>query len=288
MSPQGVLVLGAGGMLGQALVGEAQRRSLPVAGVTRQQVDLVDTGSVETALDEIGPEVVVNGAAFTQVDQCEEEEERATEINGYAVGRAAAACAARGVRFLQVSTDYVFDGSATEPYRESHPTAPLQAYGRGKLVGEESTRTAGGAVVRTSWLFGPGGPNFVQTMLKLAGDRTVLDVVDDQVGCPTYTPFLAQGLLDLAWSDLWDLPSSERVVHYSNPEPVSWNGFARAIFDEAKLTMEVRPVPTSTFPRPAERPRYSVLSTERTEALIGGALPPWRQGLRSYLAEGTP
>ncbi len=270
-------------MLGRAVARSARKRGTLLAAPGRNELDVADTAALRSYLAAERPDLVVNCAAFTQVDACEEQEELATEINGHAPGRAAAAADAVGARFLQVSTDYVFDGGATSPYSEEHPTSPLQAYGRGKLVGEESVlRATGGFVVRTSWLFGPEGPNFVDTMLRLAEDRDTLQVVDDQVGCPTYTPNLAEELLDLA-DATEGRGDDERRYHVGHPEPVTWNGFARAIFEAAGLERRVERVPTSAFPRPATRPSYSVLSTTRTQQILGRELEPWREGLVDYL-----
>lgn len=282
--PARVLVLGGRGMLGRAVAHAARRRGTLVGAPGRDEVDLAHTDAVEGALARLEPDLVINCAAFTQVDACEEQEALATEINGDAAGRAAAAAARRGARFLQVSTDYVFDGRSAAPYDTEHPTAPIQAYGRSKLRGEETVlESETSLVARTSWLFGPEGPNFVDTMLRLAGERDVLQVVDDQIGCPTYTPHLADDLLDLAQCATWGRDAPRRY-HVSHPEPVSWNGFARAIFEEAGVRIEVQRVPTEAFPRPAPRPRYSVLDTSRTEEALGRSLRPWREGLRDYLS----
>ena len=169
------------------------------------------------------------------------------------------------------------------PYDEAHPTAPIQAYGRSKLVGEKLVANAGGLVVRTSWLFGPGGPNFADTMLKLAAGRDLLQVVDDQRGCPTYTPFLAAALLDLAADPPWARLGPSRVTHYSNPDPVTWFGFAGAIFEAAGTQVKVEPVTTAAFPRPAARPAYSVLSLDGVTRLLGRPVEGWREGLADYL-----
>jgi dTDP-4-dehydrorhamnose reductase len=218
------------------------------------------------------------------VDACEGEgRERAFDINGAAVGHVAAAAERAGARLLHVSTDYVFDGTAREPYREDSPTAPLSVYGQSKLDGERRALTHPRAlVVRTSWLFGPGGPNFAATMVRLIDSgKLPLRVVADQEGCPTYTPFLAQALLDLA-----PLPATG-VVHYRNREPVSWYAFASEI---ARLwrgpagNVAVVPVTTAEFPRPAPRPAYSVLDVTHFETLAGRRVEPWEWGLVEYLA----
>ena len=223
---------------------------------------------------------MVNCAAFTKVDLCEEERERAFAVNGRAVGNVVEAAGRVAARLLHVSTDYVFDGTAAEPYREDAPTAPLSVYGASKLDGERRALAAPRAlVVRSSWLFGPGGPNFVATIAGRSrqGERR-LRVVDDQVGCPTYTPFLARALMDLA-----PLPEAG-VLHYRNREPVSWHGFAEEIARLLDSRVEVAPVPTSELPRPAARPAYSVLDVNRFETIAGRRVEPWGWGLAEYLA----
>ena len=284
MGSAGVMVLGAGGMLGSAVVAAGASRERRVVGLTRSDLDITDSESLRRRVAEERPGVVVNCAAYTQVDACEEHEDEATEVNGHAAGRAAAICDAAQARFVHVSTDYVFDGAATRPYEVEHPTAPIQAYGRSKLVGEQAVLGAAETlVVRTSWLFGAGGPNFVDTMLRLAGERPALQVVADQIGCPTYTPFLAEALLDLAEDECWLGLRHGRVAHYANPEPVSWHAFAEAIMAAAGLSVVVEAVGSDALQRPARRPAYSVLSTTATAAVLGRPVRPWRDGLARYL-----
>jgi dTDP-4-dehydrorhamnose reductase len=181
---------------------------------------------------------------------------------------------------VHVSTDYVFDGEGQRPYTENDAVAPRAVYGASKLEGErEAAADPRALVVRTSWLFGPGGPNFVTTMLRLIeGGQTPLRVVDDQVGAPTYTPFLARALWDLA------AQNARGVIHYCNRDAASWCGFARAIVASTRPETEVVPVTTDEFPRPAPRPRYSVLDTGRVERLLGRPVEPWLAGLSDYLA----
>jgi dTDP-4-dehydrorhamnose reductase len=228
---------------------------------------------------EFRPELVVNCAGFTQVDRCESEPGRAMAVNGDGVRNVLAAAGAVGARAVHVSTDYVFDGEGREPYREDAALAPRSAYGASKAAGERHARAAEGAlVVRTSWLFGPGGPNFVATMLSLVeAGRLPLRVVDDQVGCPTYAPYLAAAILDLA------ARGAAGVVHYCNRDAVSWCGFAREIVRLAAPAAEVVAVSTAEFPRPARRPSYSVLDVGRCEAILGRRVEPWLLGLAEYL-----
>jgi dTDP-4-dehydrorhamnose reductase len=233
--------------------------------LTRAQLDVTDRDAVREA---IGPEdVVINCAAWTDVDGAEEHEEEALRINRDGARNVAEAA---GV-VVYVSTDYVFDGTKREPYLPSDPVNPLGAYGRTKLAGERATAEANPRhhIVRTSWLFGPGGPNFVETMLRLAGERDALRVVDDQVGRPTYTGHLAGALLELAGREDYG------IHHRAGGGQCSWFEFAREIVARAGLDCEVQPCTTEEFPRPAPRPAYSVLA--------GDELPAWQDGLEAYM-----
>jgi dTDP-4-dehydrorhamnose reductase len=234
-------------------------------------------------MDSFGPDLVVNCAAFTKVDACEgEARELAFAVNGAAVGNIAEAAEVAGARLIHVSTDYVFDGKGNAPYREDDPTDPLSVYGQSKLEGERrALQHPHALVVRTSWLFGPEGPNFVATMVNLIEQgRLPLRVVSDQEGCPTYTPFLARAILDLA-----PLPI-DGIVHYRNREPVTWYDFAReiaALWAPPARQVEVLPVTTAEFPRPAPRPAYSVLDVQRFEETAGRRVESWVWGLAAYL-----
>ncbi len=285
------LVFGGTGMLGRAAVAEGRRRGYPVLGLSHRQADLTDPGRLLAWAREFRPEAVLNCAAFTVVDECESDPAKATAVNGEGVGHAAAAAAAADAVLVHVSSDYVFDGAGSAPYGEAAATAPISAYGRSKLAGEEQALAyERSVVVRTSWLFGPGGANFVTTMLRLIANGTdPLRVVDDQVGAPTYTPYLARALWDLAeraHAPAGASPGEERatgLVHYRNREPVSWYGFAREIARSWAPGVGVVPVTTDEFPRPARRPAYSVLAVDRVERLRGRVVEPWAAGLASYL-----
>jgi dTDP-4-dehydrorhamnose reductase len=278
------LVFGGTGMLGQAVVAEARSRGWAALGLSRAQADIADAGGLLGWADSFRPELVVNCAAFTKVDACETERTQAFVINGEAVAHVAAAAARAGAALVHVSTDYVFDGmprAPREPYREDAPTGPLSVYGRSKLAGEAHALADGrGLVVRTSWLFGPGGPNFVATMVGLIeAGRVPLRVVRDQEGCPTYAPFLARALLDLAQRGVTG------VVHYRNREPVSWYAFAAEIARLWSGAVDVVPIATAEFPRPAPRPAYSVLDVTRFERSAGRPVEPWEWGLIETLAD---
>lgn len=270
-------------MLGRAVVAEGRRRRFPVLALSRAQADVTDPVRLAYWVAAFRPEQIVNCAAFTKVDLCEERREEAFAVNDAGAGHVAAAAAAAGARLVYVSTDYVFDGEGQEPYPEGAATAPRSVYGASKLAGEERSLAYEQAlVVRTSWLFGPGGPNFVRTILSLiARGQRPLRVVEDQVGCPTYTPFLAAALWDLVTLD--GPRPAEGLLHYRNREPVSWYGFAQEIARLTDGSVEVEPVTTNEFPRPAPRPAYSVLDVSRCEELLGRRVEPWGWGLAEYL-----
>jgi dTDP-4-dehydrorhamnose reductase len=282
-----VLITGAGGMLGQDVRKLADLAGHEVVALDRAALDVTDAAAVDAALAEHRPDTAINCAAWTDVDGAESDEAGALALNGDAAGNVAAAAAAVGAVVVLPSTDYVFDGrgipaargSGPRPYVESDPTGPLSAYGRTKLAGERVTAAANARhfVVRTSWLFGVGGGNFVETMLGLA-DRGELRVVDDQVGSPTYTPHLADGLLRLAQT------TDYGIHHMAGSGHCSWYELARATFAGAGVEIDVAPVTTAEFPRPAPRPAWSVLGSERPRPI---ELPDWRDGLRSYLSDSS-
>lgn len=276
------LVFGGTGMLGRAVVREGRRRGWAILALSREEADVRDAAVLRRAAAAFRPAAILNCAAWTRVDECEGDTDRAFAVNGEAVGHAAAAAGAVGAQLLQVSTDYVFDGRATEPYSEAAPDSqlvPLSVYGKSKLLGEQRARAyAASLVVRTSWLFGPGGPNFARTIVDLLDSgRSPLRVVGDQRGCPTYTPFLAAALLDLAARRV------RGVIHYRNREAVSWHGFASEIARQWGSAAEIREVTTAEFPRPAPRPAWSVLDVARCERALGRRVEPWIWGLAEYL-----
>lgn len=266
-------------MLGRAVVAEGRRRGHPVLGPARGQGDVTDRRRVLAVARSFRPELIVNCAAFTRVDECEKRREHAMAVNGEAVAHLAEAAADSGAALVQVSTDYVFDGAADRPYPETAEPAPRSVYGESKLLGEERALAwERGLVVRTSWLFGPGGGNFVATILRLLAEGVdPLRVVVDQVGCPTYTGALARAL--------WELAPLGRsgVLHYRDREATSWHGFAEEIVRLVRPDREVVPISTAEMPRPAPRPAYSVLDVTRTERILGRPVEPWQAGLADYL-----
>lgn len=279
------LITGAGGMVGTDLREALADRGEEVAALTRSDLDITDSRLVNAAIAEHAPRIVVNCAAYTTVDRAEEEPEAANAINGSAVELLASACNAADALLVHISSDFVFDGTSTRPYEVTDRTAPLSAYGRSKLLGElAATHARKHLVVRTSWLFGKNGPSFVAAIRnQIAKGTNPLRVVADQRGRPTYTPHLADALIRLAAlahrSDV-----ARGIVHYADEEECSWFDFARAIVEESGADVSVNAVTTDEFPRPAKRPAYSVLSTERYERLTGVRPAEWREGLREYLS----
>lgn len=275
-------VFGSGGIVGRAMVAEARRRGWPARGVTRADADLRDREAVAAAIVAFAPELIVNCAAFTQVDRCESEAELAFAVNGAAVGVVAGLAERAGARFIHLSTDYVFDGEGREPYPEEHPTAPRSVYGASKLEGERlALEREDALVVRTSWIFGAGGPNFVDTIAgKLRAGERRLRVVADQLGAPTYAPFLASALADLGEC------GARGLIHYQNRPPATWHDLAVAIGRALAPAggIEIEPVTTAEFPRPARRPAYSVLAVERFERATGRNVESWIEGLERHLA----
>ncbi len=284
------LVTGAGGMLGRdvcAVLAEAGETE--VAAASRADLDLRDHEALAAAVGR--RDIVINTAAWTDVDGAETGEADATAVNGDAVADLARLCAATGAYLFQPSTDYVFAGDATSPYPEDAPTAPLNAYGRGKLVGEEAVLAElpeRGYVVRTAWLYGAHGGNFVATVLRLAAARETVEVVADQEGQPTWSYALAARLVALAGRAVaGQAPAG--VYHGTATGQTTWYGLARAVFEEAGLDPErVRPTTTDRFPRPAARPRYSVLGHDRWKLAGLPALPDWRQMLSTALPHFDP
>jgi dTDP-4-dehydrorhamnose reductase len=273
------LVAGSGGMLGQDLCAAlAEAGEADVVPATRAALDITDAAAVKEAV--AGVDVVLNAAAWTDVDGAEAAEDAATAVNGHGARLLAAAA---GPRLFHLSTDYVFDGAATVPYPEDAAPAPLNAYGRGKLTGEQAVLAAGGFVVRTAWLYGAHGANFVRTMLRLAGERDTVDVVADQEGPPTWSYALAGQVVALAGAAAAGR-AAPGVYHGTAGGQTSWYGLARAVFAEAGLDpARVRPTTSAHFPRPARRPTYSVLGRDRWSGTGIAPLPDWRTMLSTAM-----
>lgn len=289
-----ILLTGGTGQVGWELA----RALAPLAEVWapgRAVLDLADAESVRRGFRDAAPALVVNAGAHTAVDRAEGEPELARALNAVAPAVLAEEAARAGVPLVHISTDYVFDGSKGAPYTEDDPPAPLGVYGRTKREGEEAVRAAGGAhlVLRTGWVYGTRGHNFMRTMLRLARERDELRVVSDQVGAPTWSRLLAEGtaaiLASLRVGRAWEIPREARgIYHLTAGGETSWHGFAEAILAAdpdrgAQRARCVIPVTTEEYPTPAPRPRYSVLATERAEREFGVALPHWTEQLRLCL-----
>ncbi|MFA5902262.1 MAG: dTDP-4-dehydrorhamnose reductase [Hyphomicrobium sp.] len=223
-----VLVVGEQGQLAQSLIRAARRKSLPLTAIGRPRLDLLDRASIDRAIDDVRPSIVINAAAYTAVDKAESEPDAAFAINAEAVGHLGAACARRGIGIFHISTDYVFDGSKGEAYLESDPASPLGVYGRSKFAGEEQLRKATDrhAIVRTAWLYSPYGSNFLKTMLRLGAERQELSIVSDQYGNPTYAPHFADALLELARRAQGDRFEAWGTYHLAGSGEASWYEFA--------------------------------------------------------------
>lgn len=270
-----ILVVGAKGMLGQDLM-----RSLAgdVRGVDIDEIDITLLESVRRVLLTLRPAVVINAAAYTDVDGCETNRELAMQVNGEGVAHLALTCREIGAKLVQVSTDYVFDGSKNAPWLEDDPMNPLSVYGESKLAGELNARLAPEyLIVRTQWLYGLGGKNFVETMLRLAGEKKELTVVDDQTGSPTWTVDLALAIRALVGK------GCSGTYHAANAGSCTWNEFARAIFADAGVDVTVKPMSTAELCRPANRPLYSVLDCGKLVQDTGFVPETWREALGNYL-----
>jgi dTDP-4-dehydrorhamnose reductase len=271
-----LLVTGAAGMLGTDVVAAAAAGH-DVVALARADLDITDSEAVRLAVRDVQPDAVINCAAWTDVDGAEAHEAQATLINGDGAAHVAAAAAEVGAHVVHVSTDYVFRGDAAAPYREDAATGPIGAYGRSKLAGEHAVADAAPsshAIVRTAWVFGPHGKNFVDTMLRLGAERDELTVVDDQLGCPTYTGHLASALVAVAAARV------HGVLHVAGGGQCTWWDLAVATFERAGLSVKVNRGSSADLGRPAPRPAYSVLGSTRSDA---PALPAWQEGLAAHL-----
>jgi len=270
-----IVVAGARGMLGRDLMelfgGEAR-------AVCHDEMEITDPASVAGVLTGLKPRVVINAVAYTDVDGCETNAERAFAVNGAGVRNLALATREVGARLVQVSTDYVFDGSKGSPWNEDDPVNPLSVYGRSKLQGEENARlNPDHLIVRTQWLYGLHGKNFVETMLRLGAERDELAVVHDQVGSPTWTVDLCLAIKALLAVDL------RGTYHAADSGSCSWRDFAEAVFRESGMSTVVKPITTMDLGRPAPRPLYSVLDCSKLARDTGFAPRGWREALKQYL-----
>jgi dTDP-4-dehydrorhamnose reductase len=274
-----LLVTGAAGMLGRRVVADAAARGWEAVGIDLAEADLTDLAQAQQVIGDASPDAVVHCAAWTDVDGAEAKEDAALVVNEDLSRNVAKAAAGAGARVVAVSTDYVFDGTLTgRPYLESDPTAPLGAYGRTKLLAEQAVAAEqpDHAIARTAWLFGHPGKSFPDTMLRLGSERDEVAVVTDQTGSPTWTGHLSPALLDLAASDITG------VVHTTGGGQCTWHELTVELFRQASVSCVVQKTTSAEFVRPAPRPAWSVLATERDGA---PTLPPWQEGVAGYLME---
>jgi len=281
-----VMIFGAGGMLGRACAAELQRRGRPHDALRHADLDIGDEAALRRTLAAVRPSLIINTAAFTRVDDCEQQRDHALRINGHAPGVMADVAASLGATLVHISSDYIFGGEGTRPYREEDPPAPddrLSAYGLSKLEGDRRVMAAGGRhlILRTSWVFGPGGANFVDTILQAATTRPQLKVVNDQRGRPTFAPDLCAALFALLDR------RATGVVNVANSAECTWYEFAVEILRQAGIGTPVAPCTTAEYPRPAKRPAYSVLDLDRFAELTGRPLRPWPEALAAHLAIRT-
>jgi dTDP-4-dehydrorhamnose reductase len=271
-------------MLGRDVLRAGERAGHELIPIDLPELDITDGDAVSTFFEQERPEASINCAAWTDVDGAESKEDLARAVNAEGAGNLARAAAQIGTPLMHISTDYVFDGTAprdgagrARPYVESDPTGPRSVYGQTKLEGEREVLAASPrhTVVRTAWLYGIDGPNFVATMLRLAGERDAVQVVDDQTGSPTWSGHLAPAVLGLLERGV------DGLVHLTGSGRVSWNGFAKEIFRQAEVDCVLEPASSEQMARPAPRPAWSALETERDDVL---PMPPWQDGLAGYLA----
>jgi dTDP-4-dehydrorhamnose reductase len=278
-----VVILGGTGMLGSDLVASAPR-GVSIVAPDPEDVDITVRSRVAATLDDAGPDWVINAAAYTAVDLAESQTELATAVNGAAPGLLGQECARRRISVAHFGTDYVFPGTASTPYRESDPVAPVNAYGLSKLEGERALLSSGAhaLILRTQWLFGLAGKSFPRTMWERASAAKPTRVVNDQYGRPTYTKDLAVAT--------WELIAlrASGILHVTNGgDPVTWFDVAQRVFARAGSESMLAPCGSADYPTPAKRPTYSALNTERVESVLHRVLPPWRDALDRFLDELT-
>ena len=276
-----LLVFGKSGQVATEL-----RRQANVVALSRADADLTDPAACAAIIAKTNADAIINAAAYTGVDAAEADEATAHTVNAEAPGTMAEAAAKRDLPFLHISTDYVFDGSGTEPWAVDAPTAPLGTYGRTKRAGEKAVRNAGGrhAILRTSWVFSAHGNNFVKTMLRLGKERDALTIVADQIGGPTAAADIAYALRQMAEA-FHSGHGKTGTYHFAGAPDASWADFAREIFAQAGISTAVTDIPTTQFPTPAERPKNSRLDCTTTEIAFGLKRPDWRQSLGAVLKE---
>jgi dTDP-4-dehydrorhamnose reductase len=284
-----VLVLGSKGQLGRCLYDQLIKTDYEVVYASRADIDISDLATLNENISSIKPDIVINASAYTAVDKAEDEPQLADLINHLAVASVAHACKGLNACLIHVSTDYVFDGTATKPYSEDDKTNPQGIYGESKLNGELEIKRAGcnHIIIRTAWVFSEYGNNFLRTMLRLGADRDELSIVGDQVGCPTYAQDIAKAIVSML-SSLSSKRSASGIYHYCGDQPCSWYDFAQAIFLEAKAfglktPSRINSIKTTEYPTSAFRPAYSVLDCSKIQTAFGMVRSNWRYGIRQTL-----
>lgn len=289
-----LLLVGGNGMLAQKVASSAPSE-YTITSVDLPGFDMTDQAQVLSVVEAVQPEIIINCAAYTNVDRCETEQTLANQVNGVAVGCLAEAANKVDATLVHISTDYVFDGKQTTPYVEEDQTNPQSAYGHSKLLGEQALLSSGLKkyfIVRTSWLYGPGGNSFVETILRLAGEREELKIVADQVGAPTYTGDLADAIYALIEAAaIQQSPDSSLygIYHFANEGRCSWYEFAKEIVTVARksgislIVNKILPIKTVEYPLPATRPAYSVFDKRKYEQSAGKGIPEWQVSLREYI-----
>ena len=282
-----ILITGGSGQLGREWVSYLNRKEVEFISLPSADLDVTDHDDTNRVLNNLRPDLIINCAAYTKVDQAEDEPEKAFRVNGEAVENLAKYCAKKKIKIVHFSTDYVFPGTEEdmqkfpEGYPEDHPTKPINVYGSSKLAGEKAILESGCdyLLIRVSWLCGNYGNNFVKTMLKLAEDRDELKVVNDQFGCPTF----AKNVVENCWQLIEG--KEEGVFHLTSKGKITWYDFASEIFKQAGVDINLQPVDSFAFPTKAKRPAFSLLSTKKIANISGVSLIDWEEGLKSMLAE---
>ncbi|WP_027415575.1 dTDP-4-dehydrorhamnose reductase [Aneurinibacillus terranovensis] len=277
-----VLVTGGRGQLGTDVTNLLRQNRYDVYSYSSHELDITDYNQVKAVMEEVQPDVVIHAAAYTKVDLAEQEVDCAYQVNAYGTRNMVVQAEKYGAKFVYISTDYVFDGTADVPYHEFSRTNPQSVYGKSKLAGEQFVQSLSSRyfILRTSWVYGKHGKNFVKTMLNLAESRSELNVVHDQIGSPTYTVDLAEFIMGIIETDAYGL------YHISNTGQCSWYEFASAIFEEAnRLDVKVNPITTAEYPVPAPRPAYSVFDHMSIRLNGMQLLRPWREALQDFLKE---
>ncbi len=286
-----ILLFGANGQVGWACVQEFENKAIDLTALDRSSADLTKPEALKQIIREHQPDLVINAAAYTAVDKAEAEPEKAMLINAHAPTAMAEACREQDIPIIHISTDYVFDGLSSTPYTENSPTNPQSSYGRSKLAGEKgvSTTLSKHVILRTSWVFGIHGNNFVKTMLRLGQERDELGIVADQQGAPTYAGHIASVIFELSQLILSDNKDFWGTFHLSGQPYTTWHRFACTIFEQAQRLAiiskapKVNPISTEEFPTPAPRPKHSCLSCEKLETLIDKDMSAWQDDLSTML-----